>query len=335
MKKIIKYSKSYNNIISIKKRFYDDNKQNLKNSIKINKLYKQNPIRIFCKNCQKKTLQKFIKNFSIEYYICRNCSHLNGKYQDTEKFAKNLYFENSGKNYYKNYLNDYESRVKNIYIPKVDFLKKIIKQKKNLLDIGSGGGHFLKALEIKKINAQGLEPSKILCELGNAKLKKNKLINANFNEIHKILKSQNEFNVISLIGVLEHLTNPNLLLNSFSKGKAKFLYISIPLFSLSVFLENSFKNIFPRQLSGGHTHLYTKDSLNEMAKKHNLKIIGEWWFGTDFPDLYRSLINSSSYLNKKTYLNELNKKLFKVINELQSVLDRNKICSEVHMIFKK
>ena len=72
-----------------------------------------------------------------------------------------------------------------------------------------------------------------------------------------------------------------------------------------------------------------------MAKKHNLKIIGEWWFGTDFPDLYRSLINSSSYLNKKTYLNELNKKLFKIINELQSVLDRNKICSEVHMIFKK
>ena len=34
MKKIIKYSKSYNNIISIKKGFYDDNKQNLKNSIK-------------------------------------------------------------------------------------------------------------------------------------------------------------------------------------------------------------------------------------------------------------------------------------------------------------
>ena len=72
-----------------------------------------------------------------------------------------------------------------------------------------------------------------------------------------------------------------------------------------------------------------------MAKKFNLKVIGEWWFGTDFPDLYRSLINSSSYLNKKTYLNELNKKLFKMINELQSVLDRNKICSEVHMIFKK
>ena len=72
-----------------------------------------------------------------------------------------------------------------------------------------------------------------------------------------------------------------------------------------------------------------------MAKKYNLKIIGEWWFGTDFPDLHRSLVNSSGYLNKKTYLNELNKKLFKVINELQSVLDKNKICSSVHMILKK
>ena len=160
-------------------------------------------------------------------------------------------------------------------------------------------------------------------------MKKNKLINSDFNEIYKIVESQNEFNTISLIGTLEHLINPNLLLKSFLKSKAKFLYILVPLFSLSVFLENSFKNVYPRQLSGGHTHLYTRDSLNEMAKKFNLKVIGEWWFGTDFPDLYRSLINSSSCLNRKTYLNELNKKLFKVINELQSVLDRNKICSKL------
>ena len=335
MKKIIKFSKTYNNVLSIKKDFYDENWQNLNNQVKINKYYKQNPIRISCKNCQKKTLQKFIKNFLIEYYVCSNCSHLNGKYQDTEKFAKKLYFERSGKNYYKNYLNDYNGRVKNIYLPKAEFLKKIIKKKINLLDIGSGGGHFLKALEIKKINAQGFEPSKVLCDLGNIKLKKNKLINSDFNEIYEVVANQSKFNTISLIGVLEHLIDPHLLLKSFKKGKAKFLYISVPLFSLSVFLENSFKNVFPRQLSGGHTHLYTKDSLNKMAKKYNLKIVGEWWFGTDFPDLYRSLINTSTSLKKEIYLKEINNKLFKVINELQAVLDRNKICSEGHMVFKK
>ena len=108
----------------------------------------------------------------------------------------------------------------------------------------------------------------------------------------------------------------------------------MPLLSLSTFIENSFKNIFPRQLSAGHTHLYTKESLYYLAKKNKLKVIGEWWFGTDFPDLYRSLINSSNSDLKK-YNPLLQKYLFSVINELQHVLDKNKICSEVHMILKK
>jgi hypothetical protein len=134
---------------------------------------------------------------------------------------------------------------------------------------------------------------------------------------------------------LEHLTDPNLLLKAFKKSNAMYLYISVPLYSLTVFLENSFQNVFPRQLSGGHTHLYTEKSLNFLAKKYKLKIIGEWWFGTDFADLYRSLRNSGKIVNKKIFLNEINKKLFSVIDELQSVLDKNKICSEVHMVFKK
>ena len=187
MKKIIKFSKSYRNILDLKKSFFFENQTNLKSSIKINKVYKKNPARRICKNCQKKSLSKFIKSHLIDYYICKNCSHLNGKYQDTENFATNLYFKNSGKNYYKNYLNDYEDRVKNIYLPKVDFLKKIIKEKINLIDIGSGGGHFLKALELKKINAIGFEPSKILCKLGSKKLKYNILHNSNFDKVYQIL----------------------------------------------------------------------------------------------------------------------------------------------------
>ena len=74
---------------------------------------------------------------------------------------------------------------------------------------------------------------------------------------------------------------------------------------------------------------------NLVFKKNNLKIIGEWWFGSDFPDLYRSLLNSSNSYDPKKYKSIVDKNLFSVINELQNVLDRKKICSEVHMIFKK
>ena len=36
-----------------------------------------------------------------------------------------------------------------------------------------------------------------------------------------------------------------------------------------------------------------------MIKKYNFKILGEWWFGTDISDLYRSLILNSNFYNKK------------------------------------
>lgn len=334
MNKVIKFSKSYKNILSLKNDFYINNKINLNNSLKINKIYKKQPLRKYCKNCGSKKITPFITNFSIQYKICMLCGHLNGAYQDTQSFAQMLYNSNDGKNYSKNYLNDYDQRVNNIYIPKVDFLKKVIKKKIKVIDFGCGGGHFLKALEMKKILGVGYDTSKELCRIGNNKLRKNKIFFTEFNQIYAILKKENSANTLSMIGVLEHLVEPEKIITSFIKSKIQYLYISVPLFSLSTFLENSFSNVFPRQLSGGHTHLYSEKSLNYLCKKNNLKIIGEHWFGTDMPDLMRSLINSGNIINKKIYLSELNSKFSKFVDEMQSVLDKNKVCSEVHLIIE-
>ncbi len=335
MPKIIKFSKSYENIFNIKKDFYINNKTNLNSSLKINKIYKKQPLRKSCKNCGSKNIKTFIKSFGVPYKLCLFCGHLNGAYQDTNVFAKKLYNQDGGKNYSKNYLDDYYQRVKNIYIPKVDFLNKVIKKKLKIIDLGCGGGHFIKALEMKKISATGYETSKDLCSLGNKKLKKNKILLTSLNEIYQLPKKEDKANTLSLIHVLEHLVEPNRLMDSFVRSKLKYLYIAVPLFSLTTFIENSFPNIFPRQLSGGHTHLYTEKSLNYLAKKYNLKIIGEYWFGTDIPDLMRSLINSGSITNKKIYGQQLNNKFSKFIDELQSILDKNKVCSEVHMVLEK
>ncbi len=334
MNKIIKFSKSYKNIIKIKSNFYKDNINNLKGAVKINNLYKKQPIRKYCKNCGSKKIKLFIESFNIPYKVCLSCGHLNGAYQDTSDFAKKLYNHKKGKNYSKNYLNDFNLRVKNIYIPKVKFLKKVIKKKIKLIDIGCGAGHFVKALELEGISAAGYDTSKHLCELGNKKLNKNKIYSIEFNKIYEIINKNSHINTLSMIGVLEHLTEPHKILDLFKKKKIKYLYISVPLFSLSTFIENSFPGIFPRQLSGGHTHLYTEKSIKYLANKYNLKIIGEYWFGTDMPDLMRSLINSGNILNKKIYTNELYEKFSKFIDKLQSVLDRNKVCSEVHIIFE-
>ena len=52
------------------------------------------------------------------------------------------------------------------------------------------------------------------------------------------------------------------------------------------------------------------------------------------PDLMRSLMNTGNILNKKIYSEELNNKFSIFIDELQSVLDKNKVCSEVHMVLE-
>ena len=198
-------------------------------------------------------------NFKIKYSICNKCGHLNGIYEDSKKFVNWLYSSSEGSNYKKNYLNFFDDRVKNIYIPKVKFLTQVIKKKINLIDIGSGGGHFIRALELLKIQAKGYEPNKSLANLGNSRLRKNYLVHISLDDTNKLIATEDGANVVSLIGVLEHLNKPNEFIKLFVKSNIKYLYISVPLFSLSVLLENSFSNIFPRQLSGGHTHLYTKE----------------------------------------------------------------------------
>ena len=333
--KIIKYSKSYKNLLDIKKSFYTENFKNLNSAKKINKFYKKQPKRIHCKNCNKKLTQPIFESFDVKYTSCNNCEHLNGIYDDSNQFVEWLYSKDDGKNYSHNYSKNYNLRVKNIYKPKVEFLKKVINKKINLLDLGSGAGHFIKACEMLNIKASGLEPSKELTSLGNKYLKKNKIMCIKMENINKHIKNSKNFNVISMISVLEHLQKPNDVIKSINKSNIKYIYLCVPLFSLSTLIENSFSKVFPRHLSGAHTHLYTENSLKYLAKKFNYKIIGEWWFGTDIADLYRSLLVSSKNNNLKKYDLYLKKYLFNQLDEIQKILDKKKICSEVHMILKK
>ena len=272
MKKLSLYSKTYKPLISIKKNFSEDNKNNLNRVLKINKIYSKQSIRSACQNCSNKTLKPLLKSFGIIYHECSTCGHLNGKYNSTDDFSKNLYQGGLNKNYSLNYLKDFNNRVKNIYLPKVAFLKKAIGSNITVLDVGSGAGHFLKALELKNIKGKGFESSNILCKLGNKFLKKNKITQINIDQIYSVIKRSN-VDCICLIGVLEHLSYPQKLIDSFNNSRANYLFISVPTFSFSVFLENANPDIFPRQLSGGHTHLYTEESLNYLAKKNKLKII--------------------------------------------------------------
>ena len=87
--------------------------------------------------------------------------------------------------------------------------------------------------ELKNIEAEGIEANEILCKFSKKFLKKNKLFNVNLNEFeNEILKTKKS--CVSLIGVLEHLTEPHKVFRAFKKSKAEYLFISVPLASFTI-----------------------------------------------------------------------------------------------------
>lgn len=335
-----KFGKQNKHMLSLKKSFFNDDQKLLKEQLEIGKVYINQPLRIFCKNCNS-TIKghDFIKQ-NIPYKICENCSHLNGVFQDTLEFCEFLYTNNGGEKYSKNYTpEDYSNfieRVTQVYDPKVDFLLNSLKEQGedtnqlSYLDFGCGMGHFLKSLRNFNIsNVRGFEVSKTFVEKGNLLLNESLIEEININNFYsKIGNAQ----VMSMIGVLEHLEKPYEFLSKLKKVTGlKYLYISVPTFSFSSFLELTSQNIFNRQLGSGHTHLYTDNSLKYIEKKFNLDRVSEWWFGTDILDLYRHFsLKLEGKDSKKIFENYF----IDLIDSLQLAIDKQKKSSEVHILYK-
>ena len=334
MKKKIFFSKKISDISQIKESFFTQNNRYLNQIIKINKLYKKEKKRKNCKNCNIALKKKSFTSFSIDYYICARCNHLNGGYEESSFFLHKIYSVNEGKQYAQNYLQDYKERIKKIYQPKANFYNKILGNN-SFVELGAGNGSFLKACEKIQISGIGYETNKTLVDFGQKNLKKNKLCFSEINDIKKNLINSNAKSLV-LIGVIEHLKNPNDIFKIFKKSKFQYLFFSLPLFSFSAILENIFAEIYPRQLGGAHTHLYTKDSINYFIKKNRFTILAEWWFGQDFLDLKRSLLNSIiKKNNNKKVAKYLDVFFGDYIDDFQKILDKNFVSSEVHMIIKK
>jgi len=339
---IKKYSKSSEFYLSSKSDFFSSNDDLLKKAVEKNALYLKQPKRVCCKLCQASlpAVTDFTSH-DVEYVFCTNCNHLNGIYEDTQDFVEHLYMSDSGKEYASNYLDkNFEKRAIEVYLPKVDFLMTTLPPKTNkILDVGCGSGYFVHAALLRNLEPIGLDVSKTMVEFGNSQIQQ--ILSCaplDFAEEEGFFQAikDTDAEVISAIGVIEHLREPHKFFEAFNQCKAKYLYYSVPMFSLSVALESVSRDIFPRQLSAGHTHLFTEDSIREMHKIMNISSIGEWRFGTDIMDLYRHyMVKLQSHNASKKMIEFFYDGFGARIDELQNILDLNHSCSEIHVVAAK
>ena len=328
-----KYSKSSGFYLETKKDFFTKNSKLLKRIKKYNNIYSSQPLRKLCKLCKAKLLKKEdFTSHGVAYKFCPNCFHLNGNFEETEEFIKNLYLLD-GTEYSSNYTDEnFLNRAQEIYVPKLNFLLESIKLENNqLLDIGCGSGYFVYASIKEGYKAKGIDVNKIMIEFGN-----NQIFRETKQKPLIYVEEDAFYDFISETEAHEHLREIDLFFEAFKESKASYLLYSVPMFSLSAIIESVFKEVFPRQLGGAHTHLFTESSIRQMHKILDVNIVSEWRFGTDIMDLYRSL--RTLLENKKTsetMINLFHEGFFEEVDMLQSVLDKNHFCSEIHCVVSK
>lgn len=342
------YGKSSASLFRQKQSFFNENDKHVKEQREISDIYVQQPARVRCKNCDGhlKAAHDFIKN-GIGYKICGTCTHLNGAYEDTDEFCNVVYTGDEGKDYAQNYevgdIAKFNYRLTSIYIPKAEFLYTSLindsaePHKMKYLDFGSGSGYFVGALKKIGLNhINGTEVSKYQVDFGNKMIGLELLSVHGMSETNSLLQEA-DAEVVSLIGVLEHLQDPRSALAHIQKNNhVKYLYLSVPLFSLSVFLEMLSPDVYHRQLHGGHTHLYTEGSLQYLAEDFGFEIISEWWFGTDMVDLYRNIfVHMEKNQCSSELINSFQEMMLPAVDAMQLELDKKHSSSEVHLLLKR
>lgn len=313
----------------------------LEKALKANAAYISQAAREECKVCLAALPQDGgFSSHGVEYVKCAECQHLNGRYQDGETFWSQMY-TGASRDYSELYLgSDFEERVREIYSPKLDFLLEVIPggELDSILDIGCGAGFFVEAALERGVDAEGIDVNQAMIVAGNDKIgqlrgKRPLELVSGSDFSHRIERSRAQ--VLSAIGVIEHLSDLQEFYRAFRASDFQYLSFSFPMFSLSAAIEHAFPSVAPRHLQGEHTHLFSEESLHRIYEILNVEPVAEWRFGTDFMDLFRSLISSATESGGSDLVDDLSLRMAPCIDDLQAVLDRAHYCSEIHVLARR
>jgi hypothetical protein len=204
------------------------------------------------------------------------------------------------------------------------------------LDIGAGCGYMVGALRRLGLSATGIEMSQGEVEFGNRMLGGRYLELCSQDETARAVRNT-KAQVVCFIEVLEHLSQLSLMLESIRDNKnIQFMFFSVPMFSLANVFGIMFPDVFYRQIGPGHTHLFSRQSLEWMYKNYGFKPEAEWNFGQDIMDLYRSIMVRLGKENTENdKLAEIVERFFKDnADSMQLIVDKSVFCSEIHVLVK-
>lgn len=340
---IFKYSKSSSHIeIENSQRRKLEKKTHQRQQLSISKLlnYKK---RTNCILCQEKLKGSSFLHRNIPFIRCSKCSQIQTINNPPTNFPKNVEIEFGFENVYpKLTKKDFLSRVDRVYTPKLEWILESLKElnysdenikSKFWLELGSGAGYFLSSLEKNNIrNFSGLEKNEALVIESNSQLLGKHAI-LNHDTLTDSIK-KNKADIYVMFFVLEHMLDLKSFFYELSKKPKGTIFIfSVPTFGFDTIIENVFDEYYSRHLDGViHTQLFTEESINYCLEFSGYSKKSEWVFGQDTDDLIRFINTSITGKYEGDFQNEISKKLKKINNQIQHVLDKNKFSDSRHII---
>ena len=140
--------------------------------------------------------------------------------------------------------------------------------KKKILDVGCAAGSFPKVVKDMGFSVVGVEPSKYLCNFGQREygldLRQGTLHEQNF--------SEEEFNIVSMFDVIEHLDQPGYVLEEIKR---------ILLSDGHLIVNYPDYDSWPRKLMGTkwpfflsvHLFYFTPQSIRQILEKHGFQVV--------------------------------------------------------------
>jgi len=214
-----------------------------------------------CKTYPKKNfLEKILykKNIYINYpvFICEKCGLGQQTFEFDEKFHNFFYKEIISKNLFLNkkiITNNFQLSYKNgIYLNKK--FNNYFQKKRTILDIGCGTAGLLKYFNKLGHITYGNEPNKNYYKFAKKFLKNIK--NDNFENLDY---KKNFFDVVFIMGSIEHIHNPQLVINKINRVTKK---NAILIIDTKGYPSNILNNYF----NFNHHRCYTKKTLNSFLE---------------------------------------------------------------------
>ena len=291
-----------------------------------------------CRICKSKNHKHYVTIKGYNYHLCENCNSVfllnlpdvERLYSEERSTASNLYLNE----------NTFLERVETIAIPKIKFVLGLIPsvdKKRIWCDIGCGVGEVLMGLKQNHAyfwKGIGIEADTSEIEFG---LKRGLDIVESFidpdNPNMKLLDIIAKADIVSIFNVLEHIEQPDSMIDfiSINMKKGAYLVIEVPRHpSLAAFCnlmatDLAYRHIAPPQ----HLQVFSERAI-EILTLPSFSLIAQWGFGQGYTDLLTYAMLSNDIKDILLY-----QQLMSISNSVQKVVDQCGFSDTMLFIHKK